>query len=440
MKAGAAIPLLALLACQPPPPVVRIGDLTVLLHLPPDQSPLQNLIALNVRVVDETGAAIEERHYAPDEQIDFEIQPVGKAVEIVLEGYADRDTMVARGSTGLVDADGPHRVGLYFGSRRSFGAVPSAEQPRLAEHAAIPLLDGQVLIAGGRRDGAPLAQVWRYDPVSAQFTLVGVLSTARTRIAAGRLADGRVLLAGGFDESGAPSDAIDVYDPEVDAITALNAAIAGVGGACAVALADGRVAIANGVTALGDSSDLLLFDGRLGPPATEVLAGPGRSQHVCGSLGDGLIAIGGRGAASITATHVASDGSSQSLALPYPIVDGAAFIDGSEVAVVCGSENQTAAVSVTEVDGTASISDRWRLALARTACTATPLRDGTLLVVGGHQAQSAVSQAEILHRDGSALTVEAPLEPRASHTATRLPGGEVLIVGGDDQPPRLFVP
>ena len=80
-------------------------------------------------------------------------------------------------------------------------------------------------------------RVWRYDPVSAQFVDVGTLAVARSRIAAARLGDGRVLLVGGFDASGAAVDDIDLYDPDGDQVRPVSSSISALGGGCAMTLA-----------------------------------------------------------------------------------------------------------------------------------------------------------------------------------------------------------
>jgi hypothetical protein len=64
------------------------------------------------------------------------------------------------------------------------------------------LRDGRVLIVGGEdqlHDNRLLASAELYDPATGQFTPTGSMATARIFQTATRLADGRVLIAGGFD-------------------------------------------------------------------------------------------------------------------------------------------------------------------------------------------------------------------------------------------------
>jgi hypothetical protein len=70
------------------------------------------------------------------------------------------------------------------------------------------------------------------------------------------------------------------------------------------------------------------------------------------------------------------------------------------------------------------------LAMRRAAHTATPLKDGRVLVVGGYNGEYLASveifdPATRRFRAAGSLT-----EPRSGHTATLLPDGRVLIAGG----------
>ena len=68
----------------------------------------------------------------------------------------------------------------------------------------------------------------------------------------------------------------------------------------------------------------------------------------------------------------------------------------------------------------------------RSGHTATLLPDGTVLVVGGTLGFGrTVASAELYDpRDGSWSTTDAPIQARYDHTATLLADGAVLLVGG----------
>jgi Kelch motif/Galactose oxidase, central domain len=77
--------------------------------------------------------------------------------------------------------------------------------------------------------------------------------------------------------------------------------------------------------------------------------------------------------------------------------------------------------------------DTGSLHQARTGHTATLLRDGRVLVVGGSNGSIPIKIAELYDpaTDAWSLT-QNPLHQRAAHTATLLSDGRVLIAGGAD--------
>jgi N-acetylneuraminic acid mutarotase len=93
-------------------------------------------------------------------------------------------------------------------------------QPR-AGHTATRLADGRVLLAGGFYEINPgtlnvTATAEVYDPAGNTFTAVGPMGTARADHAALRLPDGRVLITGGSELQGAflaDHASVEVFDP-----------------------------------------------------------------------------------------------------------------------------------------------------------------------------------------------------------------------------------
>ena len=115
-------------------------------------------------------------------------------------------------------------------------------------HTATLLLDGRVLIAGGRGEKVNAAAEI-YDPASKAFTLTGDLITPRYKHSAGILPDGRVLVAGG---SGAGDwhdklASAEIYDPRTGKFTAT------------AELTDARFKLPDEAPSLADGS--LLFAG-----------------------------------------------------------------------------------------------------------------------------------------------------------------------------------
>jgi hypothetical protein len=163
------------------------------------------------------------------------------------------------------------------------------------------LADGRVLLAGGYLtpemyedpDQAALAdpasaEIW--DPASGRFERTGQMSVGRYGHTATRLRDGRVLIAGGVTED--IEATAELYDPTSGVFQA-------VGGmieperiyAAATELADGRVLVTGGFTGDSFSSSAELYD-----PSSQTftVVGPmavGRAEHTATRLADGRVLV-----------------------------------------------------------------------------------------------------------------------------------------------------
>ena len=108
------------------------------------------------------------------------------------------------------------------------------------------------------------------------------------------------------------------------------------------------------------------------------------------------------------------------------------------ISISCGGPDVSSQQPVQAGASAAALTSVGAMGVARESHTATLLQNGKVLVVGGLTASgggasTALQSAELY--DPVAKTwsgTDAMTTPRADHTATLLPNGKVLVVGGDD--------
>jgi hypothetical protein len=210
--------------------------------------------------------------------------------------------------------------------------------PALAESAAVTLGDGTILVCGGRSQpgDVPLADAWLigsaltpqsplgnaraghtltpagsertaavyviggaaaieiYDPTTSSFAPLGLtLMTSRRNHTATLLPSGRVLVAGGVDDSGAPLASAEIVDALARRVVVTEPMRTARAGHTATLLPSGRVLIAGGGT---DAVEV--FDPDLGANGAFVDAEPmrvARTGHAVVPLCDGTLLIVGGG-------------------------------------------------------------------------------------------------------------------------------------------------
>jgi hypothetical protein len=172
--------------------------------------------------------------------------------------------------------------------------------------AATRLDDGRLLIAGGHDGNTAAASAELYDPESNTFTPTGSMTTARVGSAT-LLMNGTVLVVGGTASAGGVDGSIglaELYDPVAGAFTSTGNLRIGRRGHQATRLADGRVLITGGLDETGASvTEAELYDPADGAfhPAGRMQTG--RAGHRAVLLPSGaVLAIGGHDGGSATLT------------------------------------------------------------------------------------------------------------------------------------------
>ncbi len=115
-------------------------------------------------------------------------------------------------------------------------------------HLATALADGRVLVAGGWTGTRTTAEAEVFDPQRRSFVAVTDMLTSRMDATATALTDGSVLIAGGAHATNAPLSASEIFDPLQNRFLTTGAMHRPRAHHVAVRLRDGRVLIAGGLS------------------------------------------------------------------------------------------------------------------------------------------------------------------------------------------------
>jgi streptogramin lyase len=353
-----------------------------------------------------------------------------------------RGPPTTNGKAGI--ASSPSRIGsaLDLFRRRSGTATQPAEpmhEDRTYETAT--LLDpssckartkpegypcGAVLVTGGfsLQDYATNhinASAELFDPATGHWRQAAPMLLSRSGHTATLLDDGRVLVAGGQDgKTFAGSATAELYDPARNSwVPTKTPMTTGRYMHTATPLPDGRVLVAGGTISKNDRSSLSsseIFDPASGTWTPTTPLNNARQGHAAALLPDGRVLVAGGLAGRDQGAMLAS-------AEVFDPVSGAWALTGS-LGVPRGY------FTMTTLEGP--------------DCTATsPLGYcGEVLVTGGFlrgqleeawQTGETTASAELYNpRFGSFASTASMANAREGHTATVLPDGNVVVVGGDD--------
>jgi len=307
---------------------------------------------------------------------------------------------------------------LSFGIDRYDPAAGSIRRVGLLQvgrelHRATRLADGRILVTGGATamDGRSAELIDERTGTSARIADVNV---ARIDHSATLLADGRVLLAGGATSGGGAlvSDSAEIWDPATGRFRLLAARLtARRMSHTATLLADGRVLIAGGFSSGGSYALAEVFD-----PVTERFTPVGaptalqRGLHGAHRLADGsVLLVGGEkfdpatGATSILSTTVRFDPATSALtpapalASPRSVVSSLRLAD-DRILMFGGVASLTAPAAGAEAyhptRGSQSLAS---LPAARAWHSVTRLADGRVLIAGGEDADGNLVSEALLY-------------------------------------------
>ncbi len=271
-------------------------------------------------------------------------------------------------------------------------------------HTATLLANGEVLVTGGYTEVCDpnCRSVWSasaeiFDPVTNQFRATGAMSSPRSMHTATLLSDGKVLVIGGSSGSAYLSTA-ELYDPATGSFSPAGGLNDPRAEHTATRLADGRVFVAGGPAPGGGS----LFTTEIYDPGTRSFT-PARgmierrSAHTASLLPDGKVLLAGGSANWVVSS------------------DSAEIFDPSS--------------------GTFAATGN--LAEVRQSHTATVLGSGRVLVAGGAKLVDVwdmdyYDDVQVFDPGIGTFGPTATMSiKRFRHTATLLPDGKVLLAGGE---------
>jgi hypothetical protein len=268
-----------------------------------------------------------------------------------------------------------------------------------AAHTATLLQNGKVLIAGGFNNTNVLATAELFDPAAGTFTPTGAMTTPRFWHTATLLANGKVLVTGGSPQLGDLSggdnsddlSTAELFDPATGTFTATGAMSKPRSEHTATLLANGTVLLAGG--AAGNAAEL--FD-----PATGSFAATGE------------LTVGGRWGCSATLLKdgtvlIAGGRDSEDVFDGFPLNDAELFNPATGIFTATGVMKQF-----------------------RYEHAAALLNNGQVLLTGGFNG-IPVQDAELFDPTTRSFSGTGIMgTARADHTATLLEDGTVLVAGG----------
>lgn len=257
-------------------------------------------------------------------------------------------------------------------------------------HAAARLADGRVLVAGGWTGGATTAGVEVFDPQAKRFTALADMASPRMDATLTPLADGSALLAGGAAATNRPLAAADVF--ERGRFVATGAMREARAHHAAAPLPDGRVLVMGGLVGRNvATASAEIYDPRTRTFTAAASMQQRRCKHAAVALPDGrVLVIAGSPDCNeqrrIAQTEIYDPRTGAFTPGPalqnprYKIVSAAAVTPRGEV-VVAGDASD---VEVWTPGTAAFVKARGPIGATLAFSTATPLASGALLVTGGY--------------------------------------------------------
>lgn len=325
----------------------------------------------------------------------------------------------------------------------SFLSVASMTTAR-TEHTATLLQNGQVLVAGGQGDFGVLSSAELWNPATSNWIAVGSLSNARYSHTATLLSSGKVLVTGGEGPTaGQFLSSSELYDPTAGKWSTTGALNTARVAFTATLLNNGKVLVAGGLGYSNALSSAELYDPTAGTWSSAGSLTNARYAHTATLLTNGKVLVtGGTGGGVPLASAeiydpVAGTWSAANSMNTGRVAHTASLLPDGTVLVTSGYNNT--ALASAEIYNPAA--NTWTttnpLNLPRDSHTATLLRNGQVVIIGGTYPNQGgnvpVAGTEVYNSTNASWTTNVNLKTaRFNHTSTLLPGGQILVAGGED--------
>ena len=338
------------------------------------------------------------------------------------------------------------------GSWTSTGPLAVARGFHTADHQAIRLGTGELLVEGGDvtngKISTAVTNAELFDPSTKTWTATAPLDTARDFFTATLLQNGDVLVGGGYDASNNSLASAEIYDPGTGTWSQAHSMNISRGYHTATLLKDGRVLVVGGDTGASwaPTATAEIYD-----PAKDawtLTARPPSGAHAAGVaalIPDGRVLVAGGyqpgGAIQQTSAAEIYDPTTDTWSTARPMRTPRTFADvavvGGKVLVAGGENDSSGYLASAELFDPAT--GKWSVTgsmKARHACAASAqLPDGRVLLAGGlgPSATGSMPQAtvEIYSPATGSWTMAASLVTASDHEAAGvLADGRVVVAGG----------
>jgi large repetitive protein len=303
-----------------------------------------------------------------------------------------------------------------------------------ANRAALLLDTGNVLVTGGNYGTGTLSSAELYGPVEVGWEPTGSLSFSRSDFTLTLLPDGRALALGGSTGNYTPiaQEVVELYDPSKGTWEHGQPMPTGRSGHSATLLADGRILVAGGTPGSGTVNTAWLRE-TTGSWSNTGSLNQARAYHSATVLEDGRVLIAGGGGVSSAELYDPATGTFQLTGALGSSRFGhvAVRLPDGRVLLAGGYSSSPLATAELYDPATGTFQPTGSMSVPRSKLAGTLLRTGKVLVTGGFSGSTSLATAELYDpATGTFQPTGSMALGRSGHGLVMLETGNVVVVGG----------